>query len=257
MAFIDVNDPEAVLKAVEEFDRSGRDAFLEKYGFGKARDYFLLINGKRYDSKAIFGAAHGHQFPKLGPLGWRDFNGGATTVERKLEAMGFRIERGNAKPNGATLSVEMSDMQDEAEASGAFDPHSVEDARRKTFAAIVQRQGQRGFRSKLLRAYGGHCAVSGSGVVEILEAAHIVPYQGPQTNHVGNGLLLRTDLHTLFDLGLLAIEPKANVVMIAAAMRSTEYGALHGKKLRLPSAPRNRPSEAALAHHYENSGLAL
>ncbi|MGO4155990.1 HNH endonuclease [Cupriavidus sp. YAF13] len=257
MAFTDVNDPAAVLKAVEEFDRTGRDAFLEKYGFGKARDYFLVINGKRYDSKAIFGAAHGHQFPKLGPLRWRDFSGGATTVERKLEAMGFRIERRNAKPNGGALSVEMDDVQDEAEASGAFDPHSLEDARRKTLAAIVRRQGQPTFRRELLRAYGDRCAISGCDVLEVLEAAHIVPYRGPQTNHVSNGLLLRTDLHTLFDLGLLGIQPKTKVVAVAAALRSTEYGALHGNKLRLPAVLRDYPNEAALALHYENNGLAL
>ncbi|CAE6801884.1 HNH endonuclease [Paraburkholderia domus] len=255
MAFADVNDPAAVLKAVEEFDRTGRDPFLEHYGFGKARDYFLAIDGKRYDSKAIFGAAHGYQFPELGPLGWRDFNGGATTVERKLEGMGFRIERRHAKANGETLSAEMSDAQDEAEAAGAFDPNSVEDARKKTLAAIVRRQGQPEFRRKLLDAYGRCCAISGCDVLEVLEAAHIVPYQGPQTNHVSNGLLLRTDLHTLFDLGLLAIEPKAKVVVIAAALRSTEYGALDGKKMRLPSVLRDRPSEAALALHYEKSGI--
>ncbi|MGA4073545.1 HNH endonuclease [Ralstonia nicotianae] len=257
MAFANVNDPAAVLKAVEEFDRKGRDVFLEEYGFGKARDYFLIVDGKRYDSKAIFGAAHKYQFPKLGPLGWRDFSGGATTVERKLEAMGFQIERRRAKAGGATSSVEITNAQDEAEAAGAFDPHSDADARQKILAAIVRRQGQRGFRRKLLHAYGRCCAISGSGVLEILEAAHIVPYRGPQTNHVSNGLLLRADLHTLFDLGLLGIEPRTKVIAVAAALRSTEYGALHGNKLRLPAALRDRPNEAALALHYENSGLAL
>lgn len=257
MAFANVNDRAAVLKAVEEFDRKGRDVFLEEYGFGKARDYFLVVDGRRYDSKAIFGAAHGYQFPELGPLGWRDFNGGATTVERKLEAMGFRIERRHATANGETLSAEMSDAQDEAEATGAFDPNSVEDARKKTLAAIVRRQGQPEFRRKLLAAYGRRCAISGSEIPEVLEAAHIIPYQGPQTNHVGNGLLLRTDLHTLFDLGLLAIEPSAKIVVIAPALRSTEYGALHGKKLRFPPVLGDRPNEIALALHYQRSGLTL
>ncbi|WP_413658606.1 HNH endonuclease [Paraburkholderia phenoliruptrix] len=255
MAFADVNDPAAVLKAVEEFDRKGRDVFLEEYGFGKARDYFLLIDGKRYDSKAIFGAAHKYQFPKLGPLGWRDFSGGATTVERKLEAMGFRIERRHPKAGGVTSNVEITSAQDEAEAAGAFDPHNVEDARTKTMAAIVRRQGQPAFRNNLLRVYGNRCAISGCKVLEVLEAAHIVPYQGPETNHVSNGLLLRTDLHTLFDLQLLTIEPSATIVVIAAELRSTEYGALHGKKLQLPSADKGGPNADALALHYEKSGL--
>src|SRR5689334_15437100 len=92
MAFTDVNDPDAVREAASEFDRIGRDAFLEKYGFGKARDYFLVIGENRYDSKAIFGAAHGYQFPDLGPLGWKQFSGGALTVERALSDMGFIID---------------------------------------------------------------------------------------------------------------------------------------------------------------------
>jgi 5-methylcytosine-specific restriction protein A len=50
----------AVLKAIEEFDLLGRDSFLKKYGFGKARSYVLQKDGQSYDSKAIAGAAHGH-----------------------------------------------------------------------------------------------------------------------------------------------------------------------------------------------------
>lgn len=247
MAFADVNDPAAVLEAVREFDRIGRDAFLKKYNFGKATEYFLVVDGKRYDSKAIIGAAHGYQFPNLGPL--KRFSGGKETVKPKLEAMRFRVEVVGRKS-------EMHDAQDEAQAEGAFDPSSIEDARRKTLAAIVRRQGQPAFRSNLLRAYDNRCAISGCDVPEVLEAAHIVPYQGPETNHVSNGLLLRTDLHTLFDLALLAIEPSATMVVVAAALCSTEYGALHGRKLRLPSALNDHPSKKALALHYEKSGLA-
>ncbi|MDN7925247.1 HNH endonuclease [Burkholderia vietnamiensis] len=255
MAFADVNDPAAVLAAVREYDRVGRDAFLKKYGFGKARDYFLAVDGKRYDSKAIFGAAHGYQFPEDGPLTWRDFSGGEKTVELKLEAMGFRIERLTANRQDDAMNAEMLDAQNEAQEAGVFDPHSIEDARRKTLASIVRRQGQPAFRSNLLRAYDNRCAISGCDVLEVLEAAHIVPYQGPETNHISNGLLLRTDLHTLFDLGLLAIAPGTGTVVIAATLRSTEYGALHGKKLRLPSVFKDRPSKDALALHYEKSGL--
>lgn len=247
MAFADVNDRAAVLQAVQEFDRIGRDAFLKKYGIGRAKDYFLVVDGKRYDSKAIFGAAHSYQFPTLEPL--KRFSGGEETVKPKLEATGFLVEQ-------ASLSREMQDAEVEAQAEGAFDPHSVEDARKKTFAAIVRRQGQPAFRGDLLRAYGNRCAISGCDVPEVLEAAHIVPYNGPETNHISNGLLLRADLHTLFDLGYLAIAPGTEVVVVAKVLRSTVYGVLRGKKLRLPSALSDRPSEDALALHYEKSGLA-
>ncbi|MGN8138670.1 HNH endonuclease [Paraburkholderia sp. 22099] len=257
MPFADVSDPDAVREAIKEFDSKGRDVFLSEYGFGKARDYFLVVDGKRYDSKAIFGVAHKYQFPDLGPLRWRDFSGGATTVERKLDAMGFDIEGRRQDAGNSASSVDTTKAHDEAEAAGAFDPHSDADARQKSLAAIVRRQGQRGFRRKLLHAYGRQCAISGSAVQEILEAAHIVPYRGPQTNHVSNGLLLRADLHTLFDLGLLGIDPQTKTVVVAAALRTTEYGALHGNKLRLPVMLRDHPNTTALARHFESSGLTL
>jgi hypothetical protein len=50
----------AVLQAIGEFDDLGRDPFLQKYGFGRSRGYFLIHGGKSYDSKAIAGAAHGN-----------------------------------------------------------------------------------------------------------------------------------------------------------------------------------------------------
>lgn len=53
----------------------------------------------------------------------------------------------------------------------------------------------------LLKAYGGKCAITGCDVLEALEAAHIYPLQGVATNDASSGLLRRSDLHTLFDLG--------------------------------------------------------
>jgi putative restriction endonuclease len=86
-----LTEPAAVLAAVSEFDRIGREAFLEKYGFGPARSFFLVHNGKRYDSKAIVGAAVGFQHPQVGPLRGADFVGGDATVRPKLESLGFTV----------------------------------------------------------------------------------------------------------------------------------------------------------------------
>jgi 5-methylcytosine-specific restriction enzyme A len=77
----------AVSHAIEEFDRIGRDAFLKKYGFGKARDYVLQQDGRSYDSKAIAGAAHAY-LPERTALSAREFSGGDATVRRTLEALG-------------------------------------------------------------------------------------------------------------------------------------------------------------------------
>lgn len=92
MALADVTDPTAVLRAIEEADTLGRQAFLDKYGFGPSHKYFLLNEGKRYDSKAIVGAAHGYQHPDLGPLKSNEFSGGEQTVQKKLEQLGFSVE---------------------------------------------------------------------------------------------------------------------------------------------------------------------
>lgn len=250
LALFDINDNKAVLAAVAEYDKLGRERFLEKYGFGKARSYFLVIDGRRYDSKAIIGVAHRHQYPSEGALRADQFSGGALTVAKILDGMGFIIDRPE-QSLGAAISI----ASDNVGESGTFSPEDIDDARRRTLSAIVQRQGQGQFRSELLRAYGGQCAISMCSVADVLEAAHIIPYQGPRTNHVNNGLLLRTDLHTLFDLNLLSIEPRSKLVIIAPPLRFSEYGALHEKPLRLPAEVSDRPNEDALMARYVEAGL--
>lgn len=80
-----------VLLAVEEFDRSGRDAFLAEYGFVESRDYFLVLNDRRYDSKAIVGVAHKYRDGE--PLRPADFSGGEATVGKFLRGLGFEVMR--------------------------------------------------------------------------------------------------------------------------------------------------------------------
>jgi hypothetical protein len=96
VTLINLTSAAAVLQAADEFDRIGREAFLAKYGFGPAQSYFVEIAGRRYDSKAIAGAAHGYQHPELGPLRASDFSGGEATVQAKLEELGFEVVVENA-----------------------------------------------------------------------------------------------------------------------------------------------------------------
>ena len=133
----------------------------------------------------------------------------------------------------------------EAEDSG-FKLASLEDARQWIRRTIVQRRGQPLFRAELIQAYDGRCAVTGCTAIEALEAAHIVPYLGEQTNVVGNGVLLRADIHTLFDLGLISIDARSMFVVIHAKLMHTEYAELAGKRLSLPRDPEKRPSRKAL-----------
>lgn len=141
------------------------------------------------------------------------------------------------------------------DAEGAFDPADDEDARRRVAASIVVRQGQAEFRERLLARYGGRCAVSGCRVAAVLEAAHVTPYLGPRTNHPSNGLLLRADLHTLFDLGLLAIDAASLTVLVAPALDGTEYEAFRGSPLRGPADPSAGPDRATLDLHRQGCGF--
>lgn len=136
-----------------------------------------------------------------------------------------------------------------------FNPRDVQDGRRKVFAAVYRRQGQPAFRKKLLKAYGARCAITRARTELVLEAAHITPYMGAKTNTVVNGLLLRADIHTLFDLGLISIEPNDRKIRVSMTLAGTEYGRLNGKRLAEPTTITSRPSTAALRQHFSRFEL--
>ncbi|MET8986956.1 HNH endonuclease [Nonomuraea wenchangensis] len=95
-------DREMVLAAIEEYDRLGRDAFLERYGYREARDYFIIYQGRRYDSKAIAGVAHRGVNGRA--LRASEFSGGAATVGRVLGRLGFLLGSGQgASPAAAFM----------------------------------------------------------------------------------------------------------------------------------------------------------
>ncbi|MGX6741065.1 hypothetical protein [Streptomyces peucetius] len=89
MALNEITRP-AILQAVAEYDRLGRDEFLERYGFGPARSYLLQIDGQEYDSKAIVGAAHGY-LPGRDPLERDEFSGGKDHAAKLLSELGFDV----------------------------------------------------------------------------------------------------------------------------------------------------------------------
>lgn len=156
---------------------------------------------------------------------------------------------GKQRPTQQGESPELFEAAISAEREGAFDVKNKSDGRDKALRQIVQRRGQRKFRNNLIAAYDGKCALSGCAVVEVLEAAHITPYMGRHTNHTQNGLLLRGDLHTLFDLNLLRIDPATMAVELAPKLASG-YPELTNVKLRLPREPSLHPDEQALRDHY-------
>jgi hypothetical protein len=132
-----------------------------------------------------------------------------------------------------------------------FNPDNLTDERSRVQASIVRRQGQSQFRSQLLQAYQGKCAISGTNVEQVLDAAHIIAYQGVKSNSISNGLLLRKDLHTLFDLKLITIDPDKLTVLISPDLKGTIYEQFAHKKINLPADINQIPNKIALQKHNE------
>src|SRR3990167_8030056 len=90
-----IRSPAAVQAAIDEFVQLGRTKFLERYGFGKSRDFLVRDpkTGTDCDSKAIAGVAFAKQFPELGALSAESFSGGEATVVPLLTGLGFTIIR--------------------------------------------------------------------------------------------------------------------------------------------------------------------
>lgn len=121
-----------------------------------------------------------------------------------------------------------------------------------TWRQIEQRRGQKPFRQDLLRAYEGKCAVTGCDLEEALEAAHIERYADSRLDDVRNGLLLRADIHTLFDCYLITVNPGNYRIECAEKIRDGKhYWALAGQEVRRPKNPQARPSKIFLSRHYE------
>lgn len=162
------------------------------------------------------------------------------------------VDRTMAIRNALSTAQERADL-----IAGVFDLSMVEEARHRTIATIVVRQGQAGFRRTLLKAYSRQCAVTAYDVEDALDAAHIIPYRGPMTNHPSNGLLLRSDIHSLFDYGLLSVDVETSNcrVILSSDIRRSAYESLHGTSLQLPREPMLRPSIVALRKHRELAGI--
>jgi hypothetical protein len=125
------------------------------------------------------------------------------------------------------------------------------DERKFALARQVRRQQQTKFREQLILAYGGRCAISGYDVPEVLQAAHIDPYRGKKSQVTSNGILLRADLHLLFDAHLLSVNPDTFALEISDRIDEPGYLRLVGQRLRTPDDPNALPNGTLLEEHYK------
>lgn len=152
-----------------------------------------------------------------------------------------------SEPRSADLL--MLKLRDEYElAYNIPSDETYRDVRVRMMREAIVREGQPAFRRHLLRVYEGQCAVTECAIPELLEAAHLRPYAGFWHSRACYGLLLRTDIHTLFDKGLLWIDNDYRVCLAPVIMRS-EYHNLQGKALRLPVSFADWPLKEHIAWH--------
>lgn len=120
---------------------------------------------------------------------------------------------------------------------------------------IAPRLGQGTFRVVVTDAYERRCAITNSPVLCTLEAAHIKPYAQEGPHAPDNGLLLRQDLHTLFDRGYLTVTPEHRLEVSRRIHEEfhngKEYYALHGAAIRVPGEAQRQPAAEYLRWHNE------
>jgi putative restriction endonuclease len=122
---------------------------------------------------------------------------------------------------------------------------------------VTPRLGQGSFRVLVTDAYGYRCSMTSERTLPVLEAAHIRPYAMDGKHELSNGLLLRSDLHKLFDLGYVTVDPVEKKILVSQRIREEyengrDYYALHGRPLAQPQNILAIPSIENLRYHTEH-----
>lgn len=147
-------------------------------------------------------------------------------------------------------------VQARLEGVAAAERSFLDEQRRYGNPVLVRpRLGQGAFRVLVTEAYARRCAVTAEKTLPALEAAHIRPYAIGGDHAPANGILLRRDIHSLFDLGYVTITPDLHFEVSRRIREEYEdgraYYALHGKEIVLPLKAECRPDRATLAWHNE------
>ncbi|HSH58561.1 MAG TPA: HNH endonuclease [Acidimicrobiales bacterium] len=154
-----------------------------------------------------------------------------------------QVQGAAARANLATQKVLNGWLSNEGE-------HAFEAADEVKFAqrGVTQRLGQQQFRADVLRAYEGACAISGCREPSALQAAHIMPVASGGKHSISNSILLRADLHNLFDFGLIVISAQMKVE-ISSQISDRIYRRLAGRDLATPEGVSRAEVKKALRQH--------
>jgi hypothetical protein len=178
---------------------------------------------------------------------------GSSHVHRRaLDADFWYVHRYDEQTGSAWLVRSELPARDIVDLSSAEGEHGLGKEDAIQLRAIQVRRGQREFRDRLLSAWKRRCVVTECRIEALLEAAHITPHSVEPNYRTSNGLLLRADIHTLYDLNLLSIDSFMRV-HLAPALLNSEYKTWNGKRIeRRPDQGSDAPSiEALSARHSE------
>jgi putative restriction endonuclease len=118
---------------------------------------------------------------------------------------------------------------------------------------VRPRLGQGSFRVLITDTYQRRCAVTQERALPVLEAAHIRPVTEGGLHRVDNGLLMRSDLHRLFDRGYVTITPDYRVQVSRRLKEDFDNGEpyypLHGQQIWLPGDAGDCPDRVLLEWH--------
>ncbi len=199
-----------------EKDRNGQGTYTEDLAFVIRR---VVIDGWKVRAKTV------------------DSKRNASYAIGKTAIAGYEINKKYLTlVSGAAISplkiiaeTEPKSIDEAAEDKSSIDTQSnVVDER--ALREILTRRGQPEFRRKMLSIFGGRCCITGCDVQDVLEAAHIMPHVEGQDYSADNGLLMRSDIHTLFDLNLIQIDENG-VVYVASDLHGSEYELHAGRQV--------------------------
>jgi HNH endonuclease len=223
--------------------RNHRDRDRARQQAARARDFDSLIRlafDRLLPIRLIVNEGDRTDRDKLG-------EGSSHVHKRALDPEPWYVHAYGDRTGNARLVRSLLPARDAADAveQGPEKPE-FEQPDQRQLRAILIRRGQREFRDRLLSAWKRRCVVTECRIEALLEAAHITPHSVEPNYRTSNGLLLRADIHTLYDLGLLSIDEHMRVHLIPELLYS-EYKNWEGKRIeRRPDQAQDAPAVEAL-----------
>lgn len=173
---------------------------------------FRTLDGK-HDGGRLFSAMDANRHLRCWHMDPED----RAEFDRLIETFGSAMAAAKAAAEAAYLTPLERAINEQAE--------EIDQAEEERKTAVVKaRPGQQRFREEAMRRHNSRCVVTGYSVEEVLEAAHVIPHTGaPEFEVPENSLVLRRDIHALFDAHLIAIHPKSNKIVCAPCLEGSKY----------------------------------